>query len=57
MSTLSEESRQIVASLAQRVGPNADIAIVAEAIASILQDMDASLTPIIGPQGLSLIHI
>ena len=56
MSTLSEESRQIVASLAQRVGPNADIAIVAQAIASILQDMDAALTPIIGPQGVAALY-
>lgn len=52
MSTLSEESRQIVASLAQRVGPTADIAGIAEAIISILQDMDAALTPIIGQQGV-----
>ncbi|WP_339416414.1 MULTISPECIES: hypothetical protein [unclassified Pseudomonas] len=52
MSTLSEESRQIVASLAHRVGPTADIAGIAEAIISILQDMDAALTPIIGQQGV-----
>jgi len=51
MSTLSEESRQIVASLAHRVGPSADIAGIAEAITSILQDMDAALTPIIVQQG------
>ncbi len=51
MSTLSEESRQIVASLAHRVGPTADPASIAEAIVSILQDIDAVLTPIIGQQG------
>lgn len=51
MSTLSEESRQIVASLAHRVGPTADIAGIADAIISILQDMDSALTPIIGQQG------
>lgn len=51
MPTLSEESRQIVASLAHRVGLNADIAAIAQAIISILQDMDAALTPIIGNQG------
>ncbi|WP_342215377.1 hypothetical protein [Pseudomonas sp. TH39(2020)] len=56
MSTLSEESRQIVASLAHRVGPNADIATVAQAIASILQDMDAALTPIIGQQGVVALY-
>lgn len=51
MSALSEESRQIVASLAHRVGPDADIARIAQAIVSTLQDMDAALTPIIGQQG------
>ncbi|WP_282480071.1 hypothetical protein [Pseudomonas sp. UYIF39] len=56
MSTLSEESRQIVASLVHRVGPNADIATVAQAIASILQDMDAALTPIIGQQGVVALY-
>ncbi|MEO4012591.1 hypothetical protein ACIQU2_25615 [Pseudomonas sp. NPDC098740] len=56
MSTLSEESRQIVASLVHRVGPNADIATVAQAIASILQDMDAALTPIIGQPGVVALY-
>lgn len=56
MSTLSEESRQIVASLTHRVGPNADIATVAEAIASILQAMDAALSPIIGQQGVAALY-
>jgi len=51
MPTLSEESRQIVASLAHRVGPNADIATITHAVVSILQDMDAALAPIIGQQG------
>ncbi|WP_415769315.1 hypothetical protein [Pseudomonas sp. LB3P38] len=51
MSTLSEESRQIVASLAHRVGPNADTARIAQAIISTLRDMDVALTPIIGQQG------
>lgn len=56
MSTLSEESRQIVASLTHRVGPNADIATIAQAIASILQDMDAALTPILGQQGVAALY-
>jgi len=52
MSALSEESRQIVvAALAHRVGTNADIATIAQAIVSTLQGMDAALTPIIGQQG------
>lgn len=56
MSTLSEESRQIVASLAHRVGPNADIERVAYAIISTLQDMDEALSPIIGQQGVAALH-
>jgi hypothetical protein len=56
MSTLSEESRQIVASLMRRVGPNADIAQIADTITSILQDMDAALAPIIGQQGVIALY-
>lgn len=56
MSTLSEESRQIVASLAHRVGPNADIARIAQAIISTLRDMDVALTPIIGQQGVAALY-
>ncbi|WP_460133883.1 hypothetical protein [Pseudomonas sp. S1_E04] len=56
MSTLSEESRQIVASLAHRVGPEADIARIAQAIVSTLQDMNAALAPIIGQQGAAALY-
>ena len=56
MSTLSEESHQIVASLAHRVGLNADIAKIAQAIISTLQDIDAALTPIIGQQGVVALY-
>ncbi|MDP9784393.1 hypothetical protein [Pseudomonas fluorescens] len=56
MSTLSEESRQIVASLTHRVGPNADIAKTADAIISILQDIEAALTPVIGQQGVAALY-
>ena len=56
MSTLSDESRQILASLTHRVGPNADIATTAQAIASILQNMDTALTPIIGQQGVVALY-
>lgn len=56
MPTLSEESRQIVASLAHRVGPNADIARIAQAIISTLRDMDVALTPIIGQQGVAALY-
>ncbi|MHC8392748.1 hypothetical protein ACYZT8_03660 [Pseudomonas sp. LB3P93] len=56
MSTLSEESRQIVASLAHRVGPDADIARIAQAIMSTLRDMEVALTPIIGQQGVAALY-
>ena len=56
MSTLSEESRQIVASLTHCVGPNADVATVAQAIESILQAMDAALSSIIGQHGVAALY-
>ena len=56
MSALNEESRQIIAALAQRVGPNADSARIAQVIVSFLQAMEAALTPIIGPQGVSALY-
>lgn len=56
MSALNEESRQIIAALAQRVGPNADSAKIAQVIVSFLQAMEAALTPIIGPQGVAALY-
>ena len=56
MSTRSEESRQIVASLAHRAGPNPDSARIAEAIIAMLQDINAALTPIIGQQGVIALY-
>ncbi|MDQ0978927.1 hypothetical protein [Pseudomonas synxantha] len=56
MSTPSEESRQIVASLALCVGPRADTASIAQAIVSILQNIGAVLTPIIGQQGVAALY-
>ncbi|KAI2669241.1 hypothetical protein [Pseudomonas sp. TNT3] len=56
MTAQSEESRQIVASLAHRVGPNADIARIAQALVTTLQDMGAALTPIIGHQGVVALY-
>ncbi|KMM85461.1 hypothetical protein SAMN04490203_2123 [Pseudomonas taetrolens] len=56
MSTLSEESSQIVASLAHLVGSNADAERIAQAIISTLQDMDEALTPIIGQQGVAALY-
>ncbi|KAF0866569.1 hypothetical protein [Pseudomonas sp. LD120] len=48
MSTPSDESRQIVASMAHSVGPNADSASIAEAIVATLHAMNRALTPIVG---------
>ncbi|WP_283184458.1 hypothetical protein [Pseudomonas svalbardensis] len=56
MSRESEGGRQIVASLARRVGDIADLAKIAHAIISTLQDMDAALTPIIGQQGVAALY-
>jgi hypothetical protein len=56
MSALNEESRQIVASLAHRVGPNADTGRIAQAIVSTLQGMDTALTPILGQQGVAALY-
>jgi hypothetical protein len=56
MSTRSEESHEIVDSLTRRVGPNADAAAVAQAIISILQDIDSALAPIVGPQGVAALY-
>ncbi|WP_239690204.1 hypothetical protein [Pseudomonas syringae] len=54
--SMLEESRHIVASLALRIGPNADTARIAETIVSVLQDIDAALTPIIGHQGVVALY-
>jgi hypothetical protein len=51
MSMESEGGRQIVASLALRVGDIAGLAKTVHAIILTLQDMDAALRPIIGQQG------
>jgi hypothetical protein len=56
MSALNEESRQIIAALAHRIGPNADSARIAQAIVSTLQAVEAALTPIIGPQGVAALY-
>jgi len=56
MPTESEESRQIVASLAHRVGNSANAAHIADAIVTTLQEMDAALTPIIGQRGVAALY-
>ncbi|OPK10077.1 hypothetical protein ELQ88_30485 [Pseudomonas sp. MPC6] len=52
MSTLSEESSQIVASLTHRVGPNADVSATADALffgEVLLTTFYQLLTTLIGP--------
>lgn len=56
MAVLSEESRRIVASLAHRIGPKADVAKVAQVIIATLQGLDAALTPVIGQQGVAALY-
>jgi hypothetical protein len=56
MSMESEEGRQIVASLAHRVGNTADIAQIADGIVTTLQDINATLIPIIGPKGVAALY-
>ncbi|MDB5984129.1 MAG: hypothetical protein JWQ69_5144 [Pseudomonas sp.] len=56
MSMESEEGRQIVASLAHRVGTTADIAQIADGIVTTLQDINATLIPIIGPKGVAALY-
>lgn len=56
MSMESEEGRQIVASLARRVGNTTDIEHVADGIVATLQDVNTTLIPIIGPKGVAALH-
>jgi hypothetical protein len=56
MSMESEEGRRIVAALAHRVGDNADSAQIADGIIATLQDIDATLVPIVGPKGVAALH-
>lgn len=56
MTTESEEGRQIVASLAHRVGNTADIALIANGIVTTLQDINTTLIPIVGPKGVAALY-
>jgi hypothetical protein len=56
MSTESEEGRQIVASLAHRVGNTVDSAHIADAIVRTLQDINAVLIPVVGPKGVAALY-
>jgi len=52
----SEDSRRIADPLALRVGPDPDAAQAADAIGAIWEQIDDSLTPIIGAQGVVALY-
>lgn len=56
MPPVSEESSQIVASLAQRMDGNPGPSRAADAIIATLQDIDSALTPIIGQHGVAALY-
>jgi hypothetical protein len=52
----SHPGSEIVAALAHRVDHGADAAQIADAIASIWQEIDAALAPIIGKRGVTALY-
>lgn len=56
MSTSSHESRHIAAPLAHRVGPAADAVQIGDAVFAILEEIDDTLTPILGERGMAALY-
>lgn len=56
MSAQTEEEHRIVACLAHRVGGSPDIEVVAPAIVTMFEDMNAALVPIIGTRGVAALY-
>ena len=56
MTTERKEGRGIATPLANRVGPDADAAQIAEAVVTICQEISAALTPIVGPRGVAALY-
>ncbi|WP_237749276.1 hypothetical protein [Pseudomonas rhizosphaerae] len=56
MSPESGASQKIAAALAYRVGSLVDRSQVASAIISMFEDINAALTPIIGPKGVAALY-
>lgn len=52
----STESRRIAAALAQRVGPDADAATMADVVIAIWRDIERRLSPIVGTHGVAALH-
>ncbi len=56
MSTASHEGRQIAAPLVSRVGHGADAAQVGDAVFAIWEQIDDTLTPILGQRGMAALY-
>ncbi|UZJ58143.1 hypothetical protein OKW98_16175 [Pseudomonas sp. KU26590] len=52
----SEAGQRIAACLARRVNGSAEVSQVAKAITSMFEDINNSLTPILGPKGVAALH-
>jgi hypothetical protein len=52
----SEAGQRIATCLTHRVNGSAELSEVAEAITSMFEDINTSLTPIIGPKGVAALH-
>ncbi|QKF53068.1 hypothetical protein FX982_04060 [Pseudomonas graminis] len=52
----SEAGQRIAACLTHRVNGSEEVSEVAEAIVSMFEEIETSLTPIIGPKGVAALH-
>lgn len=52
----NQQSRRIVSALARRVETGADAQQIAEAIVSTWWEIDAALSPVLGPQAVTLLY-
>ena len=57
MSTSRQERQHAVAPLANRVEGSAGALQIAAVLAGFCQEIDAALTPILGPRGVSALHV
>jgi hypothetical protein len=56
MTTERKGGRDTATPLANRVGPDADAAQIAEAVVTICQEISAALTPIVGARGVAALY-
>lgn len=52
----NQQSRRIVAALAHRVETGADARQIADAIVSTWREIDATLSPVLGPQAVAMLY-